>query len=895
MTPRLPRSPRPLRPPAPAVWLLSWRIPAALRDFILGDLEEEFRDRHAASPADARRWYWRQTIRCLAAPPPAPPPAAEWADDTFSRHTGDSLMRTVLADVRLALRVFVRTPGFAFAAIAVLALGIGANTAIFSLVNTVLLRPLPFEEPDGVVRVFHVPPQAAFPNTPRFPLSPANFYDWQAAAKKFDGMAMFRGREFVLTGKGEAATVTAGALGAGFFRILRVQPVLGRDFLPEEDEPGRGRVVILSDRFWRTNLGARTNVIGEQLTLNDQPFTIVGVLPPSFTVRAWGIANRAVYVPLALTAEDRAVRENHNLQAVARLKPGVDVTQATAELEVIARRLEQEYPKENAGWGATVATLRDVIVGDIRLSLLILLGAVALVLLIACANVGNLLLARALSRRKELAIRSALGAGRGRVFRQLLVEAIVLAGAGGIAGALLAYGLLRAAAVTLADQIPRADELTIDTTVLLFVAAVSVVTGVFAGALPALRAGRSDLNNALREGGRQDGMVGLRTRHALVVCEVALSVVLLMGAAVMLRSLIALATVDAGFSAENVLTMRVSLPERRYPETARVRAYFDEAVRRLRALPGVQAAGAIDSLPLLGGSVQPVVLEGRAELLPRDQPTTEVRRILPGYLASMRIPVLRGRDVADNDQDVVMVSRGAAKLLWGDDDPIGRRITLPLQSRMRHHTVIGIIGDVKQGELADPAQPTVYQYSRDNVFRGSILTMRTSMPLASSMASAVAAVRAIDPQQPIEDVRPLQAMVDETLTSRRFSAWLLGLFASLALALAAVGIYSVLSYIVRGRRREIGIRTALGASTGDVLRLFVIEGMKPALYGIAIGTAAAIASATLLNRLAFGVSASDPITLMAVAAALGLIALAASFLPAWRASRLPPLKVLREP
>jgi putative ABC transport system permease protein len=390
-------------------------------------------------------------------------------------------------------------------------------------------------------------------------------------------------------------------------------------------------------------------------------------------------------------------------------------------------------------------------------------------------------------------------------------------------------------------------------------------------------------------------MVGLRTRHALVVAEVALSVVLLMGAAVMLRSLMALATVDAGFNAENVLSMRVGLPERRFPEPARVRAYFDDALRRLRALPGVQAAGAIDSLPLNGGSVQAIVLEGRAELLPRDQPTAEVRKILPGYFASMRIPVLQGRDVADNDQEVVLVSRGAAKLLWGDENPIGRRITLPLQSRMIQKTVIGIVGDVKQAELAGSTQPTVYEFSRDNAFRFLVLTVRTSTPLESSMRSAAAAVRAVDPQQPVEDVRALQAMVDETLTSRRFSAWLLGLFAALALALAAVGIYSVLSYIVRGRRREIGIRTALGASTRDVLRLFVVEGMKPAVTGIVIGAAAAIASATLLNRLAFGVSASDPITLMAVAGALGVIALAASFLPAWRASRLPPLKVLREP
>jgi predicted permease len=802
-----------------------------------------------------------------------------------------------MADIRYAVRLFMRAPSFAAGVVTVLALGIGVNTAVFSIVNAVLLRPLPFDEPAGIVRLFQVPPQDAFPGIARFSVSPANFYDWKREARLFDGMAIYRFRQFTLTGGADPRAVVATAVGADFFRVLRAQPVLGRVFLEEEDSPGRSRTVILSERFWRTHFQGAPDVTARTLTLDGEAYTIAGVMPAAFSVSSWTATAQDIWVPLAYTEAERAVRENHNAQVIARLKPRVSIAQADAELAAISARLERAFPKDNAGWGATAVPLQDVIVGDIRTSLLMLFGAVTLVLLIACANVGNLLFTRAVVRRKELAIRAALGAGRGRVFRQLVVEAVVLALAGGAAGLLLADASLSAATALFPAQLPRSEEIRLDGSVLLFAAGASVLTGILAGAVPAYRAGRPDLTESLKEGGRTDAAVGLRTRRALIVCEVALSLVLLTGAGVMLRSLLALANVDPGFDPRNVLTMRVSLPETRYRTPAHISGFYDSALQRIRALPGVEAAGAIDDLPLQGGSVQPVVLEGRPELLPSEQPTVEVRKITPGYLRAMNIPLLQGRDVSDSDVDVLLVSRGAARLLWGGQDPVGRRVTLPLQSRTVLKQVIGIVGDVKQGELSAAAAPTVYEYtsSKERAWRGLSLAIRTSVPPASLAQAASGVIRGLDPEQPVEDVRTLQELVGEGLTSQRFSAQLLGLFAAVALALASVGIYSVLSYIVSGRSREIGIRAALGAQTSDVLRLIVREGMTPVAIGIGAGVAASLASAAVLERLVFGVSASDPVTLAAAAATLALVALLASLLPAWRAARVNPLEALRAP
>jgi len=869
------------------VWLLARRLSAAWREVVIGDLAEEYAARADVAPSAARRWLAWQTIRCLAAPPPDRRPAA-LPSLPQEKHP---MLQTLAADLRYALRILRRTPSFTLAVVAVLALGIGATTAIFSIVNTVLLRPLPYRDADRLVRLFHVPPQASFPGVAQFPLSPANFYDWQRQATAFEGMALYGGRSFTLTGRGAARAIGGAAVGAGFFDVLRVQAAHGRLFRPDEDAPG-ARVVVISDGFWRTQMGG-TDVVGRSLTLDGEGYTIIGVLPADASMASWMPMARSLWVPLAQSAEERAVRDNHNLQVVARLKPAVRLDEARSQLEVIAGRLEQTYPEANAGWGATAVGLQENIVGDVGSTLVLLLAAVGLVLLIACANVGNLLFARALGRRKEVAIRAALGAGRRRVLQQLLVESVVLGVAGGAAGLLLALGALRAGSALLAGQVPRADEIAIDGTVLLFVLGASILTGILAGVVPALRVGRTPLTDALKEGGRGDGAIGLRTRRLLVVGEVALSVVLLMGAAVMVRSLIAIQTIDAGFRPEGVLTMIVSLPRTRYQTDAQRSQFYAEALTRMRALPGVAAASAIDNVPLTGGSVQPVVLEGQPERLPRDTPTVHVRTASPDYAKVMQIPIVRGRDFADSDMDAVLVSRNAARLLWGDADPVGKRFTLPLISKTQLCTVIGIVGDVKQSDLRQPAAATVYGYSRERPSRVMTLVLRTSVPPESMVSAATGVIRGLDPEQPVQGVRTMADVRDGGLTSERFRALLLVSFAIVALALASVGIYSVLSYIVRGRSREIGIRTALGAQTGDVLRLVVREGMSPALVGIAVGAVAALAASFGLERLAYGVSASDPLTLAAVAATLAVVALLASVVPAWRASRVAPLTTLR--
>ena len=876
-------------PPRLAEWIASRRLRGDRREFVLGDLAEEFAARAVVSAPAARRWYWRQALRCLRG---APEPVVTIPTPSTGR---DPIMRSVLSELRLATRVFRRAPSFALAVVAVLALGIGANTAIFSLVNAVLLRPLPYHEPDRLMRLFHIPPQTTFPGMATFSLSPANFLDWRRDSRSFEAMAAYGFRQFTITGGEKPEAVRAIRTGPDFFSVVGTPPALGRTFAADEFEPARARVVILSDGFWRRRFGASPAAIGQSLTLDGARYTIVGVMPARFSGNGWGATSQPLWVPLDWSDKDRAVRENHNYNAIARLAPGVTIPQAKAELQVISKRLEQLYPADNAGWGGTVIPLHELIVGDVRASLWLLLGAVALVLLIACANVGNLILARAMGRRKEIAIRAALGAGRGRVFQHLLAESLVLALAGGAAGLLLAHTALRAGASLLADQIPRAEDASIDTTVLLFALAASLLTGLLAGGVPALRAGRTDLNETLKEGGRSDvSGAGLFTRRALIVAEVALSLMLLMGAGVMLRSLHALRTVETGIDADHVLKMEVNLPDARYGTPQQRRAFYDQLLERVRALPGVLSAGLTDTLPVTGGgSVQPLVVEGRPELKPSEQPTVAVRGISAGYFTTLGIPILRGRDVVPSDRDAMLVSASAAKLLWGDANPVGTRVTLPLMSRTTAVEVVGLTGDVKEA-LAEKAPPTVYYYQRELSYGYFSLAIRTATDPETMGRSAAGAVHAIDPQLPVQGIRSMHDVIDETLAAERFRALLLELFAAAALTLASVGIYSVLSYLVRGRRREIGIRTALGAATGDVLRLVVVEGLKPALLGIAVGAAGALAAARALDTLVFGVKAYDPLTLGVVATALVAVSIAASLVPAWRAARLDPVTVLRD-
>jgi predicted permease len=797
----------------------------------------------------------------------------------------------MFADVRYAFRVMARTPSFALAVVSVLALGIGANTTIFSIVNAVLLRPLPFEEPERLVRIF-----THSGDGEPFEVSPGKFYSWQRDARSFDGMAMYQCcgnfRELALTGRGSARTVRATTVSAGFFEVVRARPALGRVFQPDEDTPAGRHVVVLSDRFWRAELGGQPDVIGRTVQLNDEPYTVVGVMPATASMASWTGMASDVWIPLGLTDQQRAVRGGHNRNGVARLKRGVALAQAQAEMDAISARLAREFPQTDEGWGAMVIPMQEEMVGHSRTMLFLLLGAVGLVLLIACANVGNLLFTRALSRRKEIAIRFALGAGRGRVFQQLLTEALLLAAAGGALGLLLAYGTLTSASTLLAGQVPRAEEISIDWRVLLFAIGVSLLTGVLAGSLPGARASRSNVNDTLKEGGRSDGAIGIGTRRVLIVCEVALSLVLLMGAGVMVQSLLALRHVETGFDPNNVLTMRVRLVETRYSTGPQRSAFFETALQRIRALPGVVSAGTIDTVPFAAGEAQILGLEGQGPR--RDAPVVQVRQISPGYVRAMGIPVLRGRDVADSDTDALLISQTAAKLYWGADDPIGRRARLPALSRTLHREVVGIVEDVKQRNLIEgaTATPTVYFYTREAYTRQTFV-IRTSVLPTTLVQPAVAAIRAIDPEQPVADTQTMVQVLDQKLMPQRLSARLLGIFAGVALLLAAVGIYSVLSYIVRGRSREIGIRTALGAQRADVLRLVIVEGMSPALVGIAAGTITAIASAKVMEALVFGVSPSDPLTLAAVGATLAFVALMASLVPAYRALRVDPVTALR--
>ena len=790
-------------------------------------------------------------------------------------------------DLRHSVRQIARHSGFAAIAVLTLALGIGASAAIFSIVNAVLLRPLPLEEPDRLVRLFTITPGGR-----PFDLSAGKFHSWQRESKSFERMAAFSCcgvRDFALTGAATPHVVTGIAVSAEFFDVLRARPALGRTFGPEDDRPGGKYAVVLSDKFWRHQYGSDRDAIGRDIRLNDLNYRIVGVLPPVMGGEAWPAMTADVYVPLGLTDEQRASRGNHNLDGVARLKPGVTVRQAQAELDAISERLGREFPKSDDRWSAAAIPLQESLVGSSRAMLLLLGVAVCLVLCIACTNVGNLLFGRALSRHKEIAIRSALGAGRGRVFRQLLTEALMLAVAGGALGVLLAHGALTAAATILANAMPRGDEISIDARVLLFAGAVSMVTGVLAGTLPAVRAGRSDVNSALKEGGRGAGSMGVRTRQVLIVGEVALSLVLLMGAGVMVQSLLALRNNDAGFDPKNVLTMNMRLVDARYPTPAARHAFFAGMLERMRALPGVDAAGTIDDLPSVPGSAQTLTLEGYPP--PREPVALQVRQISAGYLKAMRIPVIRGRDIEDGDGEVLLVSREAAKLYWGTDDPLGRRAALPGSPSVQRE-VIGIVGEVKQRKLTEATTPTVYFSSREPYGKAT-LVVRSSAPPELIASSAVAAIREVDPQQPVSAIQTMDAARDGQLSLQRFSALLLAMFAAGALLLAVVGIYGVLSFIVRGRGREIGIRAALGARKADVLRMVLLESLRPTVLGIAVGAIVAVAAARMMDTLVFGLSPSDPRTFAVVTITLLLAALAASLVPAYRALRLDPVKVLR--
>ena len=820
-------------------------------------------------------------------------------------------MTALLQDLRYGWRVLRKSPGFTVVAVLVLALGIGANTAIFSVVNAVLIRPLPFKDPARLVQVWHVPPPESFPGMTTFTVSPANFLDWRNQNHVFEGMSAYGFGQYTLTGTGHPEALTTCAVTYGFFSILREQPLLGRVFLPSEDYPGHDHEVVLSYGMWRSRYGANPAIVGQNIELNGEKYNVIGVMGPGFEFPIVTDPNYRpqMWKPLAWTDKERAVRDDHNYGVLARLKPGMALKQAQAEMDTISNRLAQQYPADNKGWGAIAIPLREDLVGDVRPSLLILLGAVAFVLLIACANVANLILAKTLARRKEIAIRTALGATRRRVLQQVLAETVLLAISAGALGLIFAHFGIVLIVKFLAQQLPRSTEIGLDAWVLAFTLGISLLTGFAAGLLPALRLTREDVNQALKQGlGRNaSDSGGNRTRSVLVVCEVALSLMLLIGAGLLIRSLWMLRNVNPGFDPNRVVTMTVSIPATKFPVPAQLVSFFDRVLQRVRALPGIETAGLIDSLPLSGsGSHQPIAIEGRPPVPMSEMPEVDVRLISPSYVSAMRIPVVQGRDIDDSDvagrPGAVLISQSMAKQFWPNENPIGKHLTLYFFPKITR-VVVGIVGDVKDDALNQTRSAAALYYpiaqasppeSGEWQSFGMTLAVRTNMDPLSAVSAITNSIREVDAEVPLLNIATMRDTVSGSLSPQRFTMLLLATFAGLALLLAAVGIYSVLSYAVRRRVREIGIRLALGAQLRDVLRMVVVEGMKPTLVGVLIGLGGALALGRVLSSAIYGVSSRDLVTFGTVSVLLTAVGFVASIIPAYRATRVDPMKTLRE-
>jgi putative ABC transport system permease protein len=807
-----------------------------------------------------------------------------------------NLVADLWQDLRYGLRQLRRNPGFTTVAVITLALGIGANTAIFSVVNAVLLRPLPYRDPSRLVMVYHVPPAKSFPGMTEFDVSPANYLDWRRQNHVFDPIAIYRWRGLDLTATTHPETVNAAKVSADFLKVLGVEPKIGRVFAPEEEQPGHANEVILGNAFWHTHFGANPNIVGRTIKFDEQAYTVIGVMPANFRYPSWA----QVWVPLGWTAEDRAIRSEHNYWVMARLKRGVSLRQAQAEMNTISSRLAQQYPSDDAGWGALVVPLHEDLVGGVRPALLILLGAVAFVLLIACSNVASLVLEKVMSRRKEIALRTALGATRSRVLRQILSETSILALAGGALGFFLARLTLALISTFLAHKLPRTAEIRLDGWVLAFTLAISLVTGIVAGLAPAWHMTKLNINGALKEGfGRTSSDSGaMRTRNVLVVSEMALSLVLLAGATLLIRTLWTLRNSNPGFDPHNVLTFKLVVSPTEYPHPAQRIRFFDRVLRRVRAVPGVEDAGAIDDLPLGGnGGNWPIAIEGRPARAVAEQPEVDTVMISPGYFRTLHIPLLRGRFFNESDrpgtQPVIVISQAMANRFWPHENPIGKRLTTAFDPGASLE-VVGVVANVKSHTLADLApRATMYiailQLSDDV----ASLVVRTPVTPANMIPAITEAVHQVDRDQPMADIMPMDQVLNNSLSKARFNMTLLVSFAGLALALAAIGIYGVIAYSVAQRTHEMGIRMALGAQKQDILRLVVGQGLVLALIGIGAGIVAALGVTRLMASLLFGVKPTDPLTFLLVSLLLTAVALVASYIPARRAAEVDPMRALR--
>ena len=805
-------------------------------------------------------------------------------------------MDTLLQDIRYALRRLAKNPGFAAVVALTLGLGIGANSAIFSVVNGVIFRSLPYPEPDRLVRLFQVPDQGGLG-----PFTPMNFLDVQAGTRAFTASAAFTNAGFTLTSDGEPERLEGASASASFFDVLAVRPARGRTFLPDENQPGKTKVAVISHGLWTRRLGGDPSIVGRTITLNSEPHTVIGVMPEGFSYPA----GRDIWTPLAYdTPFTTTSRGAWYLAVIARLRPGVTEAQAAREVAVVGERLERDYPEVNLHVKMTAVSLHSYMTGDIRPKLLIILAAVGFVLLIACANVANLLLARAAARESEIAVRSALGAGRGRLIRQLLTESVILSLAGGILGLLLAVAGTRYLVSLQPVGIPRLDGVGVDGAVVAFTTIVAILTGVIFGMIPATQATRGDLVGALKEGGRSalGGRRAGRVREGLVVAEIALAVVLLAGAGLLMRSFIRLQAVDPGFSSEQVLTFRLALPSATYDVPAKRAAFYERAVEQMRSIPGVRSVGGIHVLPLTGSSfIFTFAVSGRPPARPGEEPAIQTRVVTPGFFQTMEIPHIRGRGftAADdwNSPQVVLINEAAVRKFFPNEDPIGKRFTLGWgrgpNVAPNGGEVIGIVGDVKHFGLDRVEEPEIYIPHGQQPVGNMTLVLRTAVPPLTIADAVRREVRALDATLPIVSVLPLEDVVARSISQPRFYMLLLTIFAAVALALASIGIFGVVSYAVAQRTREMGIRIALGASRERVLRMVLGNAMRLALIGVGLGLAASFALSRTLATLLFDLSPTDPLTFAAVGAGLTAVALLASWLPAARATRVDPVVALR--
>jgi putative ABC transport system permease protein len=809
-------------------------------------------------------------------------------------------MSTLLTDIRFGIRVLLKSPTVTIVAILALMLGIGANTAIFSVVNAVLLRSFPYSDPDKLVLVWE---KRQGGRTDQNVINLANFTDWKNQNQVFSDMAMFFDRTLNLTSDGEPEEVPAQFATVNLFSVLGTNPLLGRTFVADDARDNQSSVVIISYALWQRRFGGDAGIVGRQITLNNRPNTVVGIMPANF---GWHIQRGTeaskpadIWVPFQIS-NDLIVRRGRFASSVARLKPGVTVQQAQSEMSTIAARLEQQYPDFNKTWSVNVVPLRTQFTGEVRKPLLILLGAVGFVLLIACANVANLLLARASARRKEIAVRAGLGANRWRIARQLLTESVLLSLIGGALGVLVAWWGTKALVALSPPALIDLQRVTVNVPVLLFTLGLSLLTGIVFGLAPALQATRFDLQGALKEGGKNVGGAagGHHLRNAFVVTQVALALVLLVGAGLLVRSFNRLQSVDPGFNSQNLLTVRVSVPFAKYDTDQKRIDFFQQAMAQLRSIPGVQSVGAINTAPFTGlYSGTTVEVAGAPPLPPEQELKTGVCVTDADYFRTMQIPLLRGRLYTQQEttemRHVVVVNETFVKKNLGGEDPLGKRLIIYMKQENVPTEIIGVVADNKHLGLDQAVEPMAYWPHAELTFGGMTMMLRTSNDANAVAPAARGVIRALDPQQPIGAVTTMEELLSVSVARARFSASLLTVFSIVALVMAAVGIYGVMSYAVTQRTHEIGVRMALGAQRFDVLKLMVKKGIALGIIGVAVGLAASFALTRLIASLLFEVTATDKTTFSVVSVGLFLITLLACYVPARRATKVDPMKALR--